>query len=52
MPPEDQQLAWTAAKSLQLEEEHCKRLELEQEQADFEYALALSREEEKLRKEL
>jgi epidermal growth factor receptor substrate 15 len=50
IPPEDQQLAWAAAESLRLEEERRKRLE--QEQADFEYALALSREEKKLRKEL
>lgn len=43
IPPEDQQLAWAAAESLRLEEERRKRLE--QEQADLEYALALSREE-------
>ena len=50
IPPEDQQLAWAAAESLRLEEERRKRLE--QEQADLEYALALSREEKKSRKEL
>ncbi|KAJ9598014.1 hypothetical protein L9F63_026881 [Diploptera punctata] len=50
IPPEDQQLAWAAAESLRLEEERRKRLE--QEQADLEYALALSREEKKSRKNL
>ncbi|XP_021923075.1 epidermal growth factor receptor substrate 15-like 1 isoform X3 [Zootermopsis nevadensis] len=50
IPPEDQQLAWAAAESLRLEEERRKRLE--QEQADLEYALALSREDKKSRKEL
>lgn len=50
IPPEDQQFAWAAAESLRLEEERRKRLE--QEQADLEYALALSREEKKSRKEL
>ncbi|PNF19457.1 Epidermal growth factor receptor substrate 15-like 1 [Cryptotermes secundus] len=50
IPPEDQQLAWAAAESLRLEEE--RRQRLEQEQADFEYALALSREEKKSKKEL
>ncbi|PSN53893.1 hypothetical protein C0J52_02446 [Blattella germanica] len=45
IPPEDQQLAWAAAESLRLEEERRKRLE--QEQADLEYALALSREDKK-----
>jgi epidermal growth factor receptor substrate 15 len=50
IPPEDQQLAWAAAESLRLEEERRKRLA--QEQADLEYALALSREEKKSRKEL
>ncbi|XP_049860000.1 epidermal growth factor receptor substrate 15-like 1 isoform X3 [Schistocerca gregaria] len=41
VPPEDQQLAWAAAESLKLENERRKRIE--QEQADLEYALALSR---------
>ena len=50
IPPEDQQLAWAAAESLRLEEERRKRLE--QEQADLEYALALSRQEKKSRKDL
>lgn len=50
IPPEDQQLAWAAAESLRLEEERRKRME--REQADLEYALALSREEKKSRKEL
>lgn len=40
-PPEDQQLAWAAAESIQLED--ARRLRLQQEQADLEYALALSR---------
>nr|CAD7260565.1 unnamed protein product [Timema shepardi] len=43
IPPEAQQLAWAAAESLKLEEERRKRYE--QEQADLEYALALSQTE-------
>ncbi|XP_063238176.1 epidermal growth factor receptor substrate 15-like 1 isoform X2 [Bacillus rossius redtenbacheri] len=44
IPPEDRQMAWAAAESLKLEEERRRRLR--QEQADFEYALELSRSEE------
>lgn len=43
LPPEDQQLAWAAAESLRLEEARKKR-QL-QEQADLEYAIALSKQD-------
>lgn len=42
---EDEQLAWAAAESMRIEEERKRRYQ--QEQADFEYALALSKAETK-----
>lgn len=46
LPTEDQQLAWAAAESLRLEDE--RRRCAEQEQAELELALALSRGDNKL----
>lgn len=43
-PSKDKDLAWAAADSARIEEDRRKKLE-EQEKADFEFALALSRAE-------